>query len=99
MGIKARFYAVQSAEFLAVEVKLSWDGGSSYTSVKTFVANGNPQYFVLGGPSDLWGRVWADTDFSNANFRMAVRRLGGTAGKFDGTIYIDYAEVTEYHEV
>ena len=99
VGIKARFYAVQSAEFLAVEVKLSWDGGSSYTSVKTFVANGNPQYFVLGGPSDLWGRVWADTDFSNANFRMAVRRLGGTAGKFDGTIYIDYAEVTEYHEV
>jgi len=55
--------------------------GSSY-SIKT-----------VGGPTTTWGRTWADTDFSDANFAI---RYDSKAGDFG---YMDWLTVNVYYTV
>ncbi|MBC7222476.1 hypothetical protein H5T56_05805 [Candidatus Bipolaricaulota bacterium] len=60
-------------------VELSWDGGQSWTS--TGYGTGrlplSETTFVLGGPSDLWGRAsWSAEELAPGNFRVRVRGIG-----------------------
>lgn len=54
-------------------VQLSYDGGTSYASgfQGTLLSDTNSYVFV-GGPEYLWGRSWANSEISNANFRVRV---------------------------
>lgn len=58
-----------------LEVLLSWDGGTSYTTAKvnTISTVGAEVYWTYGGSADTWGRSWAVSEFTNANFRAQVR--------------------------
>jgi hypothetical protein len=54
-------------------VQLSWDGGSSWTTVKsTGTLTTGEQTFALGGPTDTWGHAWTPSQLSNANFRVRL---------------------------
>lgn len=54
-------------------IQLSWNGGSSWTSAKkTPVLTTGEGTYILGGPTDTWGRAWVLSEFSNANFRVRV---------------------------
>lgn len=57
-----------------LNVDLSWDGGSTYTTAKTntITTDDAEQYWIYGGAADTWGRAWAISEFSNANFRARV---------------------------
>lgn len=73
-------------------VELSWDGGATWIST----GYGTPRLplqettFVLGGPSDLWGRTdWQAEEFQDANFRV---RVFGT-----GTARLDWVAVRVYY--
>ncbi len=60
-------------------VELSWDGGTSWTAVKTTftIATMENSYF-LGSPLDTWGRTWSAGDFSNANFRLRITNVASS---------------------
>jgi len=56
-----------------MDVDLSWNGGSSWTSTKRDSTETTSEHTtVLGGPADTWGRTWSASDFSNSNFRVRV---------------------------
>jgi hypothetical protein len=61
----------------SIGVDLSWDGGSSWTSVVRTAGtqrttDGNPTDSV-GGAGDTWGRRrWSSSEFSNDNFRVRL---------------------------
>ena len=54
-------------------VQLSWDGGITWTTVKsTTTLSTTEATYILGSTSDTWGRTWSASDFNNANFRLRV---------------------------
>jgi len=54
-------------------VQISWDGGATWTTAKqTATLTTTEATYILGSPSDNWGRTWAVGNFSNANFRIRV---------------------------
>lgn len=79
----------------SLQVTLSWDGGSTYTSniSNNFSVVGSDITNTYGGPTDLWGRAWVDTEFSNTNFRLRSRRFPLTADGID----VDHIQVKVYY--
>lgn len=76
-------------------VQLSWDGGTSWTaaqSTTTLTVSGTT--YTLGGSSDTWGRTWADTDFSDQNFRVRIINVAGSTSR---DFSLDYAGVKVYY--
>jgi hypothetical protein len=54
-------------------VQLSWNGGASWTAAqRTATLSTASATYTLGGPGNTWGRTWAASDFSNANFRVRI---------------------------
>jgi len=78
-----------------IDVALSWDGGSNYTSQKTTAAlEHSPEgFYTLGGPTDTWGRSWSESEISNANFRLRVNANLA----FNTAAYIDHIQVKVYY--
>jgi glucose/arabinose dehydrogenase len=64
-------------------VQLSWNGGSSWTAAKsTPTLSTTEQTYILGGPTDLWGRSsWTTSQFSNANFRVRVASVASSSAR------------------
>jgi hypothetical protein len=60
-------------------VSLSWDGGTTWTTPQsvTLTATAETTY-TYGGVANLWGRTWAISEFTNANFRVRITN-GDTA--------------------
>jgi len=54
-------------------VRLSWDGGTSWTTAKVTpsLITSEVTYF-LGGATDLWGRSWTASNLTNSNLRIRV---------------------------
>jgi hypothetical protein len=53
--------------------QLSWDGGATWTAAKSIaVASVGITTYALGATNDTWGRTWAGSEFSNANFRVRL---------------------------
>lgn len=78
----------------SMDVELSWDGGASWTAVKTdTVESTSERTAVLGGSSDTWGRTWAVSELTDANFR-ARATTNGSGGL---TYFLDWVPVKIYH--
>lgn len=92
-GIEVKLELSGSTAVGTVDVQLSWDGGITWTDIKsTPTLTTNDAVRTLGSPSDLWGRAWTPGEFSNANF--AIRITGNPNGN---TIRIDAIQVRVYH--
>jgi hypothetical protein len=92
-GIEVKLELSGSTAAGTVDVQLSWDGGTSWTSSKsTPTLTTSDVVRTLGSPSDVWGRTWAPGEFSNANF--AVRIAGNPSSN---TIRLDAIQVRIYH--
>ncbi len=73
-------------------VELSWDGGGAWTS--TGYGTGRlpltETTYILGGPSDLWGRsAWSPNELSDINFRVRIFGIG--------TARLDWVAVRIYY--
>lgn len=74
-------------------VSLSWNNGSSYSNaVPLTTFTGTNAYQNIG--SNLWGRAWAVSELSNANFRI---RLDATLARAD--LLIDHVQVKVYYSL
>jgi hypothetical protein len=81
-GITVRLDA-QSAQIALnprVCVELSWDGGSSWTAAKmTPTLASSEATYLLGGPTDTWGRSWGRSEFDDGKLivRLSDTSLAG----------------------
>jgi LVIVD repeat len=92
-GIEVKLELSGSTAAGTVDVQLSWDGGSNWTSTKSSPTLTTADVVrTLGSPSDLWGRTWTASEFGNANF--AVRIAGAPSSN---TIRLDAIQVRVYH--
>lgn len=73
-----------------INVDLSWDNGTTYTTAVNLNFGGAPdQTLTAGGTANTWGRAWnPTTDFTNANFRVRITSTGG-----GGTFSMDHVQV------
>ncbi len=71
-------------------VELSWNGGSSWTTPKEVSVGSSEVTYTLGTASDLWGRTWSGSEFSNSNFRIRVTNVGSVATM---DFRLDYAAI------
>ncbi len=63
-------------------VQLSWNGGSSWTTAKaTSTLTTREQTYLLGTPSDTWGRAWTSSQLSNSNFRVRVIDISNSTAR------------------
>lgn len=72
-----------------LSIKLSWDGGKSWTAEKSNTSSDGLEVKQFGGESDTWGRTWASSDFDNGNFFVYCRVDGEKA-----VLQVDYIRVT-----
>jgi hypothetical protein len=72
-------------------VQLSWDGGTTWTTVKsTATLKTVETTYTLGSSSDTWGRTWTPGNFSNTNFRIRVIDVASNTSR---DFFLDYAAV------
>jgi len=63
--------------------ELSWDGGATWTTAtrSANLTSVGVATYTLGATNDTWGRTWAGSDFSNANFRVRLTDVSDRTGK------------------
>jgi hypothetical protein len=87
--LDARVDSTANAPSICVEV--SWNAGTSWTAVKQTATLGTSEAtYILGSPTDTWGRTWAVGDFSNTNFRI---RLTDVSSSTSRDFFLDYIAV------
>lgn len=92
IAVKLEGYAETAG---TVSVKLSWDGGASVTSSMTTPAlSAVDDVYLLGSPSDKWGRAWSPSDFNSGNFRVEV--INNVSEPW--TTSLDAIQVRVYHQ-
>ena len=76
-------------------IRLSWDGGASWTAVKPFTLTGIAETtYTYGGIADNWGHAWSTSDLSDANFRVQVINGDTKAIKDDREFSLDWIPVS-----
>ena len=75
-------------------VRLSWDGGTSWTPEKqtTLTATAETTY-TYGDSADTWGRTWSASELTDANFRVQVIN-GATAANSLRDFSLDWLPVS-----
>ena len=92
-GITVRLDAASPAVTLnpVICVELSWDGGSSWTAAQTTpTLIASDVTYLLGGPTDTWGRTWGHSEFDDSNL---VVRVSNTSLAGNKNFNLDYVAV------
>jgi len=53
-------------------IQLSWNRGDTWTAPQSIPLTTANTTYILGSPTDTWGRTWTSDDFTNTNFRVRV---------------------------
>jgi primary-amine oxidase len=96
-GIEVRLDAkTENTNYLpSLCVQLSWDGGVTWTAANsTATLTTNEVTYLLGGPTNTWGRAWTVTQLNNTNFRVRIIAVSGNNLR---DFYLDWAAVRVYY--
>jgi hypothetical protein len=75
-------------------VQLSSDGGTTWTTAKqTTTLTTSELTYILGSPSDTWGRAWTLTNLTNTNFRVRVIDVASGSGATSRDFSLDWIAV------
>jgi len=92
-GIGVKLEASGSTASGTVSVRLSWDGGSTVTSLQTTGTLGvTDAVYTLGGPSDTWGHTWTPGELNDTFTLEIIANPDGNA------ITLDAVQVHVYHQ-
>ncbi len=92
-GISVKLDASGSTAAGTIDVALSWNGGSSFTSAKaTPTLSDSDVVYTVGGGADTWGRSWSAGEFAPSEFILRV-----TANTSSNTLLLDALEVRVFH--
>jgi hypothetical protein len=74
LGIEVRLDArADFADNSRMCAQLSWNGGTTWTGAYNTNGLGTSEStFILGGPTDLWGRTWSIAELENGTFRVRI---------------------------
>jgi hypothetical protein len=73
-------------------IELSWDGGTTWTTAKSFTLGGTAvATYTLGAANDTWGQTWTAAQLSTTSFRV---RLTDATSQANKTYRLDYLAVT-----
>jgi hypothetical protein len=95
-GIEVRldWYVDSAADTSTMDVELSWDGGTSWSTAKTATNQSATEVTeTVGGAADTWGRTWAASEFSDANFRVRITSGCSGAGCAARDFFLDWVPV------
>jgi hypothetical protein len=93
-GIEVKLEASAPVAAGTIGVRLSWNGGQSFTVVKTTgTMSQTDQVYRVGFSSDTWGRTWTPAEFANGNFQVDI--VANTEGN---TIGVDAIQTKVYHQ-
>ncbi len=89
-GIEVKLELSGTTAAGTISVALSWDGGTSTTTVvKTSPTLTTADAVItLGGPSDTWDRTWSSAELSDANFKVRL-----VAEPSSNTVRVDAIQV------
>ena len=96
-GIEVRldWFLDSTADVSALRAELSWDGGTFFTTEQLDTTETTTEHtFVLGGPTDGWGRTWTVAELSDANFRVKLRAISGDDAR---DFFLDWVPVKVYY--
>lgn len=72
ISIEAKKYLLPEPNAF-IYVELSYDGGINYANTGKWKSFGESEEIkIYGSPTDIWGRTWSDSEFSNSNFRVRI---------------------------
>jgi hypothetical protein len=72
-------------------VQLSWDGGVTWTAAKSTATLGTSMStFILGSPTDTWGRTWNSANLTDTNFRVRVINVSNSTSR---DFFLDWVAV------
>jgi hypothetical protein len=72
--------------------QLSWNGGTSWTTIKSIALNGTGEStYVLGAANDTWGRTWTLAELGSSTF---VVRLIDASSMSNKRFELDYLAVS-----
>jgi hypothetical protein len=73
-GIEVRLTgsAATTASSPKICIQLSWNRGDTWTAAQSVPLTTSNTTYVLGSPTDTWGRTWTSADLTNTNFRVRV---------------------------
>ena len=92
-GIEVKIEASATTNAGSIDVNISWDGGSSLTTLKnTGTLTTSDAIYTLGSPSDTWGRTWTPGETANGSFTIEVVSQSSA-----NTVQIDAIRVRVYH--
>ncbi len=82
-GIEVRgaWRADSSAATPSICIRLSWDGGTTWTAYKQVAITNVSTAYTFGAANDTWGRAWAGANFSDALFRVQVANVSSNTGR------------------
>jgi hypothetical protein len=95
IAVRVDWFVNETGAGSEVQVELSWDGGTHWTSAKTDTSASTDEdnTVTLGGSDQLWGRDWDPDELTNASFQVKVT--------FDSdetrTFSLDWIPVTVYY--
>ena len=93
-GIEVKLEGSATTNAGTLSARLSWNNGSSYTSLKTTqTVSTTDAVYTLGGPSDTWGHTWTPAETANGVFLL---ELTGTPS--GNTVRLDALQVKIYHQ-
>jgi hypothetical protein len=94
-GIEVKLELSGTTAAGTISVALSWDGGTSTTTIKTSPTLTTADAVVtLGSPSDTWGRTWTPAQLADANFK--VRLVAQPSGN---TVQVDAMQVNAHYSL
>ncbi|MCI0397169.1 MAG: hypothetical protein L0322_19825, partial [Chloroflexi bacterium] len=77
-------------------VQLSWDGGVTWTAAQlTPVLGPTETTYLLGGPTDTWGRTWSAADFAGDSFQVRITNVASSAAR---DFYLEWLAARVYYE-
>jgi hypothetical protein len=97
LGIAVRldWWLDATAGVSSMSVELSWDGGTTWTALKTDAIESTLEHTTtLGGASDTWGRTWSPPEVGDPNFRVRLVSNSTAAGR---DFFLDWAGVELFY--
>ncbi len=80
--VNSEFSTSSTVQIATLQVSLSWDNGTTYTTAKSDTITGTTtdKNSTMGGATDTWGRSWTDSEFANGTFLVKVEGKSNAAG-------------------
>lgn len=80
-------------------VQLSSNGGASWTTAKqTATLSTSEATYLLGSPTDVWGRSWTASDLTNANFRLRIINVASGSNANQRDFSLDWVAVRIHYQ-